>query len=196
MQKLRGFTLIEVLVTIAIIAILASIIFASFGGARASARNKAMTVELKEVQLALETYYSQQGKYPIPERGCGLVSGQLVARTDAGPSYCRDSFINRDKPNDPDFPLFVPEFITAIPISGDSANPDCVIEYRTANDGTWYKLTAINCLEGVDITTGVGPEEPLARCAISCSQSSAPCDPTSSDYYQSFAVYSLGGQCE
>jgi prepilin-type N-terminal cleavage/methylation domain-containing protein len=184
MQKLKGFTLIEVLVTIAIIAILASIIFASFGDARDSSRNKAMIIELKEVQLALGTYRAQNDSFPLPADGA-------CRNTDAGAIYASDSgctglYIDG----------LVPEFISELPLSTGSANENCDIEYRTANDGTWYKLTAINCLEGVDITTGVGPEEPLARCAISCSQSSAPCDPTSSDYYQSFAVYSLGGQCE
>jgi prepilin-type N-terminal cleavage/methylation domain-containing protein len=184
MQKLRGFTLIEVLVTISIIGILSSIVYASFSDARESSRNKAMTVELKEVQLALETYRAQNDTFPLPASApCGGTDGSDRVATD---SSCPGEYIDG----------LVPVFTAALPMSDDSGNTLCDIEYRTDAIGSWYKLTAINCLAGVDATTGVGPEKPLARCAISCDQSVAPCDPIGSDYYQSFAVYSLGGQCK
>jgi prepilin-type N-terminal cleavage/methylation domain-containing protein len=181
MQKLRGFTLIEVLVTISIIGILSSIVYASFSDARESSRNKAMTVELKEVQLALETYRAQNDTYPLP--ACGGTDGSDLVATD---SICPGEYIDG----------LVPEFIGGLPLSTGSANEICDIEYRTDAMGSWYKLTAVNCLAGVDVNSGVGPEEPLARCAISCSESVAPCDSTLPAYYQSFAVYSLGGQCK
>lgn len=197
MRQLKGFTLVELLVTISIIAVLASIVFVSFGDSRTNARNKAMTVELKEVQLALETYRAQNSTYPQPESGCGSApAGQLLSRSDGPSSWCDNNYFNTSMAAQD--PLFVPEFITQIPVGSDSFNSDCVIEYRTADDGSWYKLTAINCLAGVDVNTGIGPEEPLARCAISCAQgvSGDTCYPDDADYYQSFAVYSLGGQCE
>lgn len=194
MQITRGFTLIELLVTITIISILASIIYVSFGDARTSSRNKAMTVELKEVQLALETFRSQNGKYPLPEPGCGSAAGPLVARTDGGNSWCANFYFNSSEFREA--PTLIPEYITTVPFPVDSANSNCVIEYQTDTEGTWYKLTAINCLAGVDADSGIGPEDPLARCAISCDQATTPCDPSDPDYYQSFAVYSAGGRCE
>lgn len=188
MRLLRGFTLIELLVTISIISILASIIYVSFGEARENSRNKSMTVELKEVQLALETYLSQKGTYPLPRTGCGSgTADSLVARSSASGAGCADSYIGAGD--------FIPEFISRLPVVTDSANATCVIEYQTALDGTWYKLTAINCLSGVDSTSGVASGEPLARCASSCDPSTVPCDPSAPGYYQSFAVYSLGGAC-
>jgi hypothetical protein len=163
---------------------LSSIIYVSFTDARSNSRNKALTVELKEVQLALETYRAQNDSFPSPADGS-------CRNTDAGDIYASDSGCTGRY-----IVGLVPEFISGLPLSAESANENCDIEYRTDAIGSWYKLTAINCLAGVDATTGVGPEEPLARCAISCDQSVAPCDPIGSDYYQSFAVYSLGGQCE
>jgi prepilin-type N-terminal cleavage/methylation domain-containing protein len=182
MFERRGFTLLEVMVTISIIAILASIIYMSFGEARENARNKALTVELKEVQLALETYRAQTGSFPLPAAPCQV--------TDAGELYATDNTCST-----PYISNLVPEFISALPSSADSGNDNCNIEYRTDTTGSWFKLIAINCLSGVDATTGVGPNEPLARCSNVCDPVDR-CDPTTPVYYQSVAVYSLGGQCE
>lgn len=54
----------ELLVVISIIGILSAIIFVNFEDARANARNQALMSELKEVQLALEVYKSQNSRYP------------------------------------------------------------------------------------------------------------------------------------
>ena len=59
-----GFTLIELLVVIAIIALLASIILASLNTARSKSRDARRVADLKEIQLALELYYNDNGKYP------------------------------------------------------------------------------------------------------------------------------------
>ena len=64
-HKERGFTLIELLVVIAIIGLLSSVILASLNGARKKGRDARRSADLKEVQLALELYYSNNGQYPI-----------------------------------------------------------------------------------------------------------------------------------
>ena len=65
MKAPKGFTLIELLVVIAIIGILASIVLVSLTGARVKARDGQRISELKEMQKALELYYSDNGRYPI-----------------------------------------------------------------------------------------------------------------------------------
>lgn len=65
MKAFRGFTLIELLVVIAIIGILASIVLVSLTGARLKSRDGQRLAELKEMQKALELYYSTNGRYPI-----------------------------------------------------------------------------------------------------------------------------------
>lgn len=56
MQRQRGFTLIELLVVISIIALAASIVFASLAQTRSRARDIKRVRDLKEVQKALELY--------------------------------------------------------------------------------------------------------------------------------------------
>ncbi len=65
MKAPKGFTLIELLVVIAIIGILASIVLVSLSSARAKSRDGQRISELKEMQKALELYYSDHGRYPI-----------------------------------------------------------------------------------------------------------------------------------
>ncbi len=60
----KGFTLIELLVVVAIISMLASIVFASLNTARIQARNAQRLLAAKQVQTALELYYTDHGNYP------------------------------------------------------------------------------------------------------------------------------------
>lgn len=64
MQKGKGFTLIELLVVIAIIGILATIITTSLSSARGKARDAKRISDVKNIQLALALYYTDNGMYP------------------------------------------------------------------------------------------------------------------------------------
>lgn len=60
----RGFTLIETLVVVAIIGILASIIFVAVGNVRAKARDTQRITDMRALQTALEFYKNRFGEYP------------------------------------------------------------------------------------------------------------------------------------
>ena len=62
----NGFTFIELLVVVAIIAILSAIIIANVSNVRTKARDAQRIVNLEQVALALETYKSNYGTYPNP----------------------------------------------------------------------------------------------------------------------------------
>ena len=180
-QKTGGFTLLEILVSLSIIGILTSVIYFSFDTARESSRNKAMMAEVKELQLAIELYRAQNGEYPEApaSSGCGSGAAEQIG-TD---SACGGEYIVG----------LTPDFISELPRASESANPNCDIEYRRFADGSWYKLSANECLEG----NTLGPDDEMLLCPGSCGNTGGgqACEATT-EFAQSFAVYSLGGQCE
>ena len=60
----RGFTLIEILIVVAIIGVLTAILAANYTEARKNSRDKIRKSDLKTIQLSLEVYKSQVGSYP------------------------------------------------------------------------------------------------------------------------------------
>ena len=63
-SKTRAFTLIELMVVVAIIAILTAIILPALAGSKAKARDAQRVSDLGQLQLALELYYDRCGQYP------------------------------------------------------------------------------------------------------------------------------------
>ncbi|OGI45523.1 hypothetical protein A2121_02065 [Candidatus Nomurabacteria bacterium GWB1_40_6] len=61
----KGFTLIELLVVVAIIGLLASVIFSSLGSARLKARDTQRKSDVHQITLALELYFNTYGSYPV-----------------------------------------------------------------------------------------------------------------------------------
>lgn len=90
----------------------------------------------------------------------------------------------------------VPEFISVIPVPADSGNPNCSINYQTGPSNSWYKLTGIRCFAGAtDAASGIQQDEEMARCPSSCPATGV-CDPSQATFYESFAVFSNGGECQ
>lgn len=190
----RGFTLIEILVVITIISILSGILYATFGTAKEDTRNKTVKTELKEVQLALELYKAQYGRYPAaPTSPTSGGPSACVINAGSGVYYARSKFC---AVTDPYIKAITPEFIAELPSHKTSANPNCNIIYVTDNDdNSWYKLTAENCHAGAtNQTEGVQPDDEFARCPSTCA-AATPCISTDADFYNSYAVYSKGGEC-
>lgn len=67
-KQVKGFTLLELLVVISIIAILITVGLTSFSTAQKKGRDAKRKSDIKEVQNALEQYYSVCGyNYPTPQ---------------------------------------------------------------------------------------------------------------------------------
>jgi type IV pilus assembly protein PilA len=76
-QDEKGFTLIELLVVILIIGILAAIALPAFLGQRQKAQDTAAKTQIRTMQTAMETYYTDNQKYD----GADLATLQKIEPT-------------------------------------------------------------------------------------------------------------------
>jgi prepilin-type N-terminal cleavage/methylation domain-containing protein len=78
MESKRGFTLIEILIVVAIIGILASVVLVGLGPVQRRGRDARRISDLRQIQTALELYYNQNGKYPAAGSGNTVPRSTLV----------------------------------------------------------------------------------------------------------------------
>jgi len=175
LNKQKGFTLVELMVVVGIIAILSSVLYANFNQARMIARDKTRMTTLKQVQLALEVYKTQYGSYPLA--GCGVGDGSFAGpgvATESDLTACAQNYIQG----------LVPEFIGALPMDPQFEN-DANRGYYYRSSGDSYKFMSYNSVE-VNIISDLGQE--FARCPIAeraCLRTVHP---------NTYAVYSAGAQ--
>ena len=86
-KKRLGFSLIELLVVISIIAIITSIAVANFITAQRQARDSARKEIITNAQTALEQYYAEYSAYPSLDHTLAFSSGTLPTDPKNTPPY-------------------------------------------------------------------------------------------------------------
>lgn len=84
----RGFTIVELLIVIVVIAILAAITIVSYRGITESAREAALQADLKNAQTQLEVAANRTGSYPSSDDDLKRSDGTDFEYTGSGDSYC------------------------------------------------------------------------------------------------------------
>lgn len=126
----KGFTLIELLVVIAIIGLLSTLAVVALSSAREKARDSKRLADLKQVQTALELYYTDNNAYPAVALGTTL--GVDVSRLSDGHDFDNGAGLT---------PGTI--YMGLVPSDPQSLTTD--YEYTSA-DGSTYSITAT--LEG------------------------------------------------
>ena len=136
----RSFTLIELLIVIAIIGILAALIIVSVTSVAAKARDVKRQEDLRNIQKALEMYYTINGSYPITSGFQGNCSNYGSHPISGSNGYV---------------PNLAPTYISSLPLDprqgincqGIVNNGACYLYASQA--GTDYKLMAFRTVETI-----------------------------------------------
>lgn len=96
----KGFTLVELLVTISILAILMTIALISYGNIQKGARDAKRKSDISSIQAALEQYHADQGFYPASiTTGSPISSGSATYMRSVPTGPNSDTYSYTAKPN-------------------------------------------------------------------------------------------------
>jgi len=125
----KGFTLIEMLIVIAVISILAGIVLVGITGFQSSARDTKRVGDLRSIQNNLELYFTRCGHYPTSGT-CGNPSTTGLEWDALETELVAQGIISADRlANDPQNN------------PSNSASP--TYEYGVSSDGSSYTMKAI-----------------------------------------------------
>lgn len=118
----QGFTLIELIVVIAIISILSALLMTNFVGIRERGRDAQRKADVRQIQSALELYRADEGSYPTSGLDlCG--DGNSLTSTDGATVYMQE--------------------VPCDPLGAEYYNSG--VYYYESSDGSTYEIVA--CLE-------------------------------------------------
>lgn len=129
----KGFTLIEIMIVITIVATLSSVVVIGIGDAQKKGKVAKVQTDLAQLKVALANYYSVRGTYPLIEAG--------------NRSYMVESVSSKacaENPSDRSWwiPGLAPQYIGELPEGPYGSTEDCAADrqYIYASDGRGYFL--------------------------------------------------------
>jgi general secretion pathway protein G len=123
----RGFTLIELMLVLVILAVLAAVVLPSLSGKAERSREAAAKAELHNIGTALDGYETDVGHYPSSDEGIRALIEPLNAKNWHGP-YLK----HNDVPKDP----WGKEYIYRYPPSHNKNWPDVSSAGPDGQEGT------------------------------------------------------------
>ena len=162
-MKHKGFTLIELLVVISIIGLLSTVVLVSLNSARAKARDARRLADMKQISLALELFFDDNGRYPGTTYEGVVITGEFLG-DDNGPIEQALATYMATAPKDPRhdgvtyYYAYDPWHNTdSIPGSCDALGPlGVVISFHQA-EGNTSGLRKDTC-SGIDMDIGPGDD--------------------------------------
>ncbi|HEY4503120.1 MAG TPA: type II secretion system protein [Candidatus Paceibacterota bacterium] len=160
-KRKSGFTIIELLVVVAIIGIMATVVIVALGPARTKARDARRVADIKGIYTAMQLYYADYGTFPDCDEP-GYAGGCDIEGF--GP-YTGGGDTSRDVTSSHDY--FLPFLVTANILSSSPRDPINDITYWygygqnvefPAGSGQYYSFVVAAFLED--------PNSPLLKSSI------------------------------
>ena len=136
----KAFTLIELVIVMAIVALLAILGFSSYINSVKAGKDARRKTDIAAIQKALEIYYQDNGAYPLP------AATSIPSVPSTGGAFCH--------PNG----CATANYLQVLP-----TDPGSVTPYRYASDGTYYKI--YSCIES---TSDAGANVNQSGYGVSC----------------------------
>lgn len=136
-----GFTLVEIAVTVSVVAILSTVVYANFNEGRMQSRDAKRQADLTLVQAALELYRQENDRYPA---GCNGASGDSWSGQ-LGTSHACTSGSSQYIVG------LAPKYIKVLPTDPKPGTGDYGYVYLTNVEGTVYKFVSRKTVESKDL---------------------------------------------
>lgn len=157
----KGFTLIELMIVISIVAILSAVTWINFSTSSQQSRDSKRQTDLKALQAAIESYKKENGQYPV---GCPVGTSANGWSGEKATNYaCSDGTS--------EYILGLsPDYISVLPKDPKLNGTDSGYVYRTNALRNVYKLKAQRTVEADTITFN----HPLKSCDLRLEHSVSP----------------------
>lgn len=131
----QGFTLVELLVVVSIMVLLGAASYTLLSQSTAQSRDAERQSDLRLMQIAIELYRQENGRYPEGCNGANAWSGELG--TDYECSNGTSEYVEG----------LAPKYIRSLPTDPSDPSGDRGYVYKTDADGDVFKLTAYKTVE-------------------------------------------------